>query len=116
MKETAQPKNGLSGLVGKYFHSWREGKLEWQGKVVEVYGDTHIMVLLFEWTWGNPNGRKLVPLAQTAEWTFYETAKDMRRASWEYHKATCPRFCEGTFEKDEAVHKRLASLLAGSGT
>jgi hypothetical protein len=103
--------SGLKGLVGKYFHSWTpDGDLEWQGQVVDVYGDSHILVLLFDWGWGTASEEKLVPLAETHDWSFYPNAKAMRRASFEIQERQ--GLTEGTFEEDEAVHDRMAALLA----
>lgn len=105
------PPAGLAGIKGKYFLSWKDGELEWQGVVLDVYGDTHIMVLLFDWAWGQAGDQKFVPVAETGDWTFYETARDMRFASWQYHRATYPDLYQGTFEEDEAVHERIAARL-----
>ena len=102
--------SGLNGLIGKFFHSWRDGQIEWQGKVTAVFGDSHIMVLLFDWAWGNPSEEKLVPLSETRDWSFYPNAKAMRRASWEIQARQ--GLCEGSFEEDEILHDRMAALLA----
>ncbi|HOA62714.1 MAG TPA: hypothetical protein PLF11_08690 [Bacillota bacterium] len=100
---------GLSGLIGKYFLTWKDGEIHWQGRVVEVYGDTHIMVVLFDWWDGNPCGEKLVPLPETSTWTFYDAAKAMRYATWQFWESI--GFGEGTFEENEAFHDRLAALM-----
>jgi len=101
--------SGLSGLIGKYFLTWKDGEIHWQGRVVEVYGDTHIMVVLFDWWDGNPCGEKLVPMPETSTWTFYGTAEAMRYATWQFWESI--GFGAGTFEANEAFHDRLAALM-----
>ena len=67
------------GLVGKYFHSFsEEGKLNWQGQIVGIPHLGYILVELFDWLTGGPNGGKLVPIGDaTYNWNIYETAEEM---------------------------------------
>lgn len=109
MKKTTQPKSGLNGLVGKYFLTWKEGDIHWQGRVRNVYGETHIMVVLFDWWGGDPCGEKLVPLTETSTWTFYDTAKEMRYATWQFWESV--GFGEGTFEENERWHDKLVEAM-----
>ena len=81
-KEKGKPKLVVvdGGLIGKYFHSFKEetGKLCWQGQIVGMPHPDYVLVELFEWMAGMANGGKLVPLSDVANnWNIYETAEEM---------------------------------------
>ena len=81
-KEKDKPKLIVAdgGLIGKYFHSFNKktGKLCWQGQIVGMPAPDYVLVELFDWMVGSPNGGKLVPLRDVANnWDIYETAEEM---------------------------------------
>jgi hypothetical protein len=67
-------------LIGKYFHSFSDGNLSWQGVVTAEPAPGYFLVQLFDWFVGSPNDKKIIPIAQMIGWTFYDDADDWREA------------------------------------
>lgn len=74
-------------LVGKYFHLWRDGKINKQGQIVSVGPDGYFFVILFNWFDGGTTGaERLLSFDELQkDGTFYGTAKQMRYAQY-YHE------------------------------
>jgi hypothetical protein len=65
-------------LVGKYFHSLKDGQVHWQGTVLGTPEPGWYLVQLFEWIMGEPSNQGLVRFTDMAEWLFYENADQMK--------------------------------------
>jgi hypothetical protein len=65
-------------LVGKYFHSANEtNKIEWQGVVIGEPRPGWYLVQLFEWSSGELDVQRLVPIEKMIGWLFYPDAAAM---------------------------------------
>jgi hypothetical protein len=78
--------NVSTALVGQFFHSIQNGKLEWQGNVIGNPEAGWYLVQLFEWLMGEPNVQRLVRFEDMTEWFFYDDAEQMIY-SYEYGAA-----------------------------
>jgi hypothetical protein len=67
-------------LVGKFFHSFKDDKVEWQGTVLARLADDRYLVQLFDWFLGYDYVQKIVPLPEMRNWQFYDCAEAM--ADW----------------------------------
>ncbi len=76
----AERNRGL--LAGMWFHSRKDGKIEWQGTVLRDLGNGGCLVQLFEWAMGTPTVQKVVTFEQMKSFDFYPTDLAMR---WAYH-------------------------------
>lgn len=74
------------GLVGQYFHSIANGKIEWQGRVISNPELGWYLVETFEGAMGEPSLRRLVRIEDMAGWLFYADAEWMK-FSFEYGPA-----------------------------
>jgi len=69
-------------LIGKFFHSFtKDRKISWQGQVIahRVRKDLYL-VQLFEWLFGEPSAKELVPVEAMVGWSFYDSAEEWREA------------------------------------
>jgi hypothetical protein len=64
-------------LEGKFFHTFKNKQVEWQGYVVSQPQEGYYLVQLFEWLVGEPSCKKLVPIDAMFDWDFYDTAEEM---------------------------------------
>jgi hypothetical protein len=71
-KPTRKPKDAASPLVGKFFHSYVEGKMEWQGLVLGALPGDRFLVQLFGWIDGYPTDQLIVRLDDMSAWKFYD--------------------------------------------
>lgn len=69
----AEKKMNRPPLVGKYFHSVEEGKINWQGKILAELPGSMYQIQLFSWLDGGATSQRLVTLADMRNWLFYET-------------------------------------------
>lgn len=76
--EAAQAQAGT--LAGLWFHSRKNGMVEWQGCVVRHLRNGNYVVQLFEWAMGTPTVQKVISFGEMKEWDFYATDRAMRRA------------------------------------
>ncbi len=67
-------------LEGKFFHTFKNGEIEWQGYVVAQQGDGYFLVQLLEWVLGEPSTQKVVHIGAMADWEFYNSAEEMNEA------------------------------------
>lgn len=93
MKQKAQVKPASSGncLAGQFFHSIKDGKVEWQGLIIGSPEPGWYLVQLYEWISGSESCRKLVNFSDMHGWMFYDDAEAWR-FSYEYGSAS--RFVE----------------------
>lgn len=69
----------VHSLIGKFFHSIKDGKLEWQGRVVGEPEPCWYLVVLFVWLTGSEGGEaRLVRFSDMTEWLFYPDIESMR--------------------------------------
>lgn len=86
-------------LVGKFFHTTRScphgsNVAVWQGRVVEVLSGDVLIIELYEWLLGEPNGQQLISLADfmAKSPVLYQTPEDMRFSydhGYLYHSQKC---------------------------
>lgn len=76
MKTKVSPLPKLD-LVGHFFHSLKDGKIHWQGRVVGHPEPGIYLVVLFEWLMGEPNVEYLVRVNQMMGWMFYPDQETM---------------------------------------
>lgn len=67
-------------LVGKFFHTYRDGVLGRQGEVLSCVAPGLYLVQTFEWLLGTPNEEQLEPVTNMVGWKFYECREDWQRA------------------------------------
>ena len=65
-------------LIGLFFHSVKDGKIEWQGEIVGNPQPGWYMVQLFGWIDGIPNVQRLMRIEDMREWLFYEDTEIMQ--------------------------------------
>ena len=70
-------KKDEDGLIGKFFHSLKDGDICWQGQVLSEIKNDYYLVQLYEWLLGSPNKQVLVPFSVMVTWQFYDTAEQM---------------------------------------
>lgn len=73
-----------SELVGKWCHSYKDGEITYQGKILGLAKDDIYLIQLFSYADGGPTIQKLFKLEDMMDWTFYNTAEDMG-TEWEKH-------------------------------
>jgi len=64
-------------LEGKFFHTFEDGSVCWQGYVVSKPQEGYYLVQLFEWFAGAPSCKKLMRIESMLGWDFYDTAEEM---------------------------------------
>jgi hypothetical protein len=74
------------GLVGSFFHTVKDGNLEWQGYVVENPEPGWYLVQLYEWLMGDESHRTLVRIETMQDWMFYANS-DAMNFSFKYGSA-----------------------------
>ncbi len=67
----------ITTLEGKFFHSFENDKVKWQGYVVSEPKDGYFLVQLFDWLMGDLSDQKLVKLDDMVGWSFYDSNEDM---------------------------------------
>jgi len=72
--------------VGRFFHSFKDGKVQWQGVVLNVIGSV-CLVQLFSWLTGDDSNQVEVYLDETKNWSFYDSNEEMLRAFMCFRKA-----------------------------
>jgi|GEM_PF-1981843 len=90
------------GLVGSWFHSYKDGKIQWQGQVISQLSPEKYFIRLFSWLDGYPTDKKIIHIDDMEDWTFYSSDYDMRYA---YSKKIGKP--EYEFYKDEEMKKTM---------
>jgi hypothetical protein len=67
-------------MEGVWFHSFENGKIQWQGKIIKDIKNGSFLVQLYEWMIGDPSVQKIVAFEQMKDWNFYPSAEEMRLA------------------------------------
>jgi len=68
----------------KWFHTYKDTEIAWQGHVLDYLPPRLVLVQLFSWLDGQPTCQKLLEV--TDDWSFYDTQEDMRDA-WDLHRS-----------------------------
>jgi hypothetical protein len=71
-------------LEGKYFHSFKDGRLHWQGRVLHSMREGYYLVQLYSWLDGRPTNQQLVAYDSMLDWHFYTS-----HAEWVLQGAEC---------------------------
>jgi hypothetical protein len=87
-KPRSQTKSHAHPLVGKHFHTVKDMKVNYQGRVLDYLGDGRFIVTLYEWTARNENYGYHIFELQSFTWdeknrsgtVFYDSAKEMNEA------------------------------------
>ncbi len=87
-------------LVGLFFHSRKDGKIHWQGRVARDVGNGNYSVQLSSWLDGSPICQKIAPFEEMKVWDFYQTDAAMRHAWAEENGMD-----EDEFEHQEKMHE-----------
>jgi hypothetical protein len=80
MKKLTKPHD----FVGKFFFSFKNDELQWQGQIVGKVSEGVFLVQLHEWTKGQSSDQVLFSVPDMMSWKFYDTADDRRSALNEY--------------------------------
>lgn len=67
-------------LEGKFFHSFKDNEIKWQGYIISQPVEGYFLLQLFEWVLGEPSVQKLVHVAMMTGWDFYDSADEMNDA------------------------------------
>jgi hypothetical protein len=75
-------------LVGKHFHTVRDMKVNYQGRVLDYLGEGRFIVTLYEWMTSNQNYGYYIFELQSFTWdeenrsgtVFYDSAREMNEA------------------------------------
>ena len=74
-------------LVGKFFHTFEDGKLSHQGQILSAEADDYFLIQYFSWIDGGTTNQELIPFSDMPNWRFYGTDEAMieagrRKAKW----------------------------------
>jgi hypothetical protein len=75
-----------SALEKKFFHSFSDGEIIWQGKILSSLENNYFLIQLFEWISGEESIKKIVHIETMREWNIYDTDKEMRDCYRSYKK------------------------------
>lgn len=79
-KQMCVEKGESPELIGKWFHSFDDDKIKWQGRILSSEKNDSFLVQLFEWFGGTPSKQILVPFSDMLNWNFYSSAEEMIEA------------------------------------
>ena len=71
-------------FVGRFFFSFKNDELQWQGQIISKVSEGVFLVQLHEWTTGESSSQVLFSVADMMGWKFYNTADDWRSALAKY--------------------------------
>jgi hypothetical protein len=80
-------------FVGRFFFSFTNDELQWQGQIISKVSEGVFLVRLYEWTTGESSSQVLFSVSDMMGWKFYDTTEAWRSALAEYesNKATAAR-------------------------
>jgi hypothetical protein len=67
----------MSALVGKFFHTFEDDKIQCQGQILSAESDDYFLIQYFSWIDGGTINQELIPFSEMTGWKFYETNEDM---------------------------------------
>ena len=68
--------NQASSLVGKFFHSFKEERVEWQGRIEAEIAEGRFLVQLFSWLDGRSTEERIFHIKDVLEWRFYSDQEE----------------------------------------
>ncbi len=86
-----------NALVGQYFHTFDPAtkQVEWQGKVLGLihadFATSFYLVATFGWI-VDSSDNKIITLHEMKDWTFYDSAEDMKWAYEQIHRPAMDRY------------------------
>jgi hypothetical protein len=63
-------------FVGRFFFSFKNDELQWQGQIISKVSEGVFLVQLHEWTTGESSSQVLFSVADMMGWKFYDSAED----------------------------------------
>lgn len=89
MKKLTKPLD----FVGRFFFSFKNDELQWQGQIISKVSEGVFLVQLHEWTTGESSSQVLFSVPDMMSWKFYDTADERRSAlaRYECDKTTAAR-------------------------
>ena len=76
-----QPQSYYFKLKKKWFHSFEDGKVQYQGQTLDYDPNSQMCLIQFyEWVVGAPSNEKLISIHDMKDWIFYDTDEEMRDA------------------------------------
>jgi hypothetical protein len=76
-KPNAKATRSTDPLVGKHFHTLKDGKIHYQGQIMSKAGDDQYIVDLFSFLTGMCTCQRMYSLADMKDWLLYDTQADM---------------------------------------
>lgn len=76
-KPNAKPNHPADPMIGKHFHTLKDGKIHYQGQIMSKVDDHHYIVDLFSFLSGMCTCQRLYALADMKDWLLYETQAEM---------------------------------------
>jgi hypothetical protein len=73
-------------LVGKFFLSFEDDGVSWQGRILSEVSAGVFLVQLHEWLMGEASDQILVSIPEMKKWKFYENVDDWRYNGDHYSK------------------------------
>lgn len=73
-------------LDGKFFHTFVDNQVEWQGYIISEPKDSFFLVQLFDWILGEPSNQKLVSINDMLSWNFYDSVEEMNDAYYNKYR------------------------------
>jgi hypothetical protein len=67
-------------FVGRFFFSFKNDELQWQGRIISKVSEGVFLVQLHEWTTGESSSQVLFSVQDMMGWKFYDTAEAWRSA------------------------------------
>jgi hypothetical protein len=63
-----------------FFHTFEDGKISQQGRIIEEDMPGLFLVQFFEWIMGEPSSEQLIYVSDMKAWRWYASAEEMRDA------------------------------------
>ena len=64
-------------MVGRFFHSIKDGVVNWQGEVIGRVSDALYLVQLHDYMIGQPSVQRIVSLEEMSSWLFYSDVDEL---------------------------------------
>ncbi len=78
MKKKSQKKQKSDCLIGRCFHSVKDGVVEWQGEVIGRVSDEQYLVQLYDYVVGQPSVQRIVNIKEMSSWLFYSDEDELK--------------------------------------
>ena len=74
--EKAMNFNHVGTLVGKFFHSFKDERVEWQGRIVAEIAQGCFLAQMFSWLDGRLTEERVFQIKDVLEWRFYSDQEE----------------------------------------